>query len=108
MNESVIKAATNRGFVQGIGWAIALLQQHPYDADGMLFESGLRLVDFLDACVGDEDLRRIKTAARIGGVWDRKRANNGDLDTIVPVPAPHKKHPGFHASTTREEIGEKK
>jgi hypothetical protein len=84
-----------RGFVQGIAWAIALISDHRLDADQMLFESGLRLVDFLDAKVPDSDLRKIKAAAKLGGVWDRRTANNGVSDTIVPAPAPHKKHPGF-------------
>lgn len=98
MTDRAIEEATKRGFVQGVAWAIALIHQHPLDADGMLFESGLRLVDFVDAGVDGDDLRRIKAAAKLGGVWDRKTANNGDPDTVVPAPAPHKKHPGFPAS----------
>lgn len=90
-----VDAERTRGFVQGVAWAIALLHYHPFNADGMLFESGLRLVDFVDAGVEGEDLRRVKAAAKIGSVWDRKTANNGVPDTIVPAPAPHKKHPGF-------------
>jgi hypothetical protein len=90
----------DRGFVQGVAWAVALLHQYPFSADGMLNESGLRLNDFIDAKVAEGDLRHVKAAAKIGGVWDRKRANNGDPDTIVPAPAPlvssirYKLHPG--------------
>ena len=95
MTESAIEVASKRGFVLGVAWAVAIVHQYGSDADQLLNESGLRLVDFIDAGVEGEDLRRVKAAARIGGVWDRKRANNGDPDTIVPSPSPHKKHPGF-------------
>jgi hypothetical protein len=101
MTDKPIYDAEQRGFVRGVAWGIALQHAHRLDPDQMLFESGLRLVDFMDAGVEGEDLRRIKAAAKLSGVWDRKRANNGDSDTIVPAPSPHKKHPGFPTSAVR-------
>jgi hypothetical protein len=80
-----IKVAEMRGFVRGVAWAIALLHQHPQDAEALLFESGLTLVDFVDARVEGEDLRRIKAVAKLGGTWDRKTANDGDSERIEPL-----------------------
>jgi hypothetical protein len=98
MPDTEIQIAAKRGFVQGVAWAIALQHHYNLGSDQMLHESGLALADFVDARVVESDLKAVKAAAKLGGVWKRrKRADNGDPDTIVPAPAPHKKHPGFPA-----------
>ena len=54
MTESAIEVASKRGFVLGVAWAVAIVHQYGSDADQLLNESGLRLVDFIDAGVEEK------------------------------------------------------
>lgn len=70
--ETELEKVSRRGFIQGVAWGISLLHRYGSSSDQMLSESGLRLVDFVNAGVEGEDLRRVKAAARLGSVWNSR------------------------------------
>lgn len=93
----------DQGFIQGVAWAIGVTHRYNLSAGQMLHESGLDYTNFEVAGVLNSDLDSIKDVMRLEGIPlpRRARADNGDPDTIVPAPAPHKKRPSLQPLTRK-------
>ena len=68
MKDHAIKEAEERGFTQGVAWAIAVQDRWQLSPGQLMKESGIKVDDFKKARVDPNDLRIIRKVAKLEGL----------------------------------------